>query len=57
MLLAGLVRLVLKQELAMLAGRAGWDAVSDQVARSIWEDPVARGRISSIWRVMQGPAT
>jgi|SRR5271157_3992094 len=56
-LLGDLVRVVLKHEMASFAGQPCGDAVSDQVAHSIWEDPVARGRISNIWRLLQGRTT
>ncbi len=54
-LLAGLVGVVLKLELPLLAGQPGGDTIPGQVANSIWEDPVARGRISNLWQLLQGP--
>lgn len=57
-LLGDLVRIILRQEkMALPAGQLGGNAISDQVAHSIWDDPVAHGRISDIWRLLQGKAT
>ena len=53
-LLADLVRTVLKRELARLAAQPGGNAICDQVAESIWDDPIARGRITNLWRLLQG---
>ena len=53
-LLADLVRIVLRQEMALLANQPNWPAISEQVAQTIWQDPVARSRIANIWRLLQG---
>jgi hypothetical protein len=62
--LADLVRIVLSHEMALLAAQPSGQArlslveeVAEQVAHSIWDDPTARGRISTFWRLWQGGTT
>ena len=56
-LLADLVGIVLRREMALLAARPIAKAVCDQVAELIWEDPAARGRLSNLWRLLEGQMT
>jgi hypothetical protein len=55
-LLADLVRIVLSHEMAVVVAQPCGQAISEQVARSIWDDPSARGRISALWRLWQLPS-
>jgi len=51
--LVDLIRVLLRIEWPWLVKHPQWTAVAEEVARSIWEDPIARGQMIATWNLLQ----